>query len=201
MGINDDRKLRAFFDKRINQEVEGDVLGDEWKGYILKISGGNDKQGFPMMQGVMINHRVRLLLKKGSKTYRQRRTGERERKSVRGCITGPDLSVMNLVVVKKGEQELPGLTDTVLPRRLGPKRATRIRKLFGLDKKDDVRSHVVKRTIERGDGKKALTKAPKIQRLITATRLQRKRQLKAVKKARREASSRRRSSARNSSAQ
>ena len=34
-------------------EVEADLLGDEWKGYILRIAGGNDKQGFPMKQGVL----------------------------------------------------------------------------------------------------------------------------------------------------
>jgi small subunit ribosomal protein S6e len=48
LEIDDDRKLRAFFDKRISHEVEGDNLGDEFKGYIFRISGGNDKQGFPM---------------------------------------------------------------------------------------------------------------------------------------------------------
>ncbi|KAM7452672.1 hypothetical protein BLSTO_06590, partial [Blastocystis sp. subtype 1] len=47
-------------DKRISQEVEGDCLGDEFKGYIFRITGGNDKQGFPMKQGVLCNHRVRL---------------------------------------------------------------------------------------------------------------------------------------------
>ena len=52
---------REFYDKRMNQEVIGDVLGDEFKGYIFKISGGNDKQGFPMKQGVMTSKRVRLL--------------------------------------------------------------------------------------------------------------------------------------------
>jgi len=45
--------------------VPGDSLGDEWKGYVFKITGGNDKQGFPMVQGVMQNKRVRLLLTKG----------------------------------------------------------------------------------------------------------------------------------------
>lgn len=39
----------------MGQEVEADYLGDEWKGYILKITGGNDKQGFPMKQGVLTN--------------------------------------------------------------------------------------------------------------------------------------------------
>lgn len=36
-------------------EVAGDSLGDEWAGYILRIAGGNDKQGFPMKQGVLTN--------------------------------------------------------------------------------------------------------------------------------------------------
>ena len=45
-------------------EVKGDALGDEFKGYIFKITGGNDKQGFPMKQGVLLPHRARLLLSK-----------------------------------------------------------------------------------------------------------------------------------------
>lgn len=36
-------------------EVEADTLGDEWKGYVVRIAGGNDKQGFPMKQGVLTN--------------------------------------------------------------------------------------------------------------------------------------------------
>ena len=34
-------------------EVEVDTLGDEWKGYVFRIAGGNDKQGFPMKQGIL----------------------------------------------------------------------------------------------------------------------------------------------------
>ncbi|CAE7827236.1 rps-6 [Symbiodinium sp. CCMP2592] len=41
------------------QEVPGDTLGDEFKGYVFRIGGGNDKQGFPMKQGVLSNNRVR----------------------------------------------------------------------------------------------------------------------------------------------
>ena len=46
--------------------------------------------------------------------------------------------VLNLVIMKKGEKDIPGLTDTTVSRRLGPKRASRIRKLFNLSKEDDV---------------------------------------------------------------
>lgn len=73
------------------------------QGYVVRISGGNDKQGFPMKQGVLTHGRVRLLLSKGHSCYRPRRTGERKRKSVRGCIVDANLSVLNLVIVKKGK--------------------------------------------------------------------------------------------------
>jgi small subunit ribosomal protein S6e len=63
--IEDDRKLRVFMDRRMGQEVDGDTVGDEFKGYTFKITGGNDKQGFPMKQGIMHPTRVRLLLSDG----------------------------------------------------------------------------------------------------------------------------------------
>ncbi|XP_004520200.1 40S ribosomal protein S6 [Ceratitis capitata] len=186
--VVDEHKLRVFYEKRMGQIVEADVLGDEWKGYHLRIAGGNDKQGFPMKQGVLSHGRVRLLLKKGHSCYRPRRTGERKRKSVRGCIVDANMSVLALVIVKKGEQELPGLTDTTVPRRLGPKRASKIRKLYNLTKDDDVRRFVVRRPLPAKDNKKATSKAPKIQRLVTPVVLQRKRRRTALKKKRQAAS-------------
>jgi len=181
--VDDENKLRAFYDKRMSAEVDGAALGDEFKEYVFKISGGNDKQGFPMKQGVLTSARVRLLLSKGHSCYRPRREGERKRKSVRGCVVSSELSVLNLVVVKKGPADIPGLTDSQKPRRLGPKRASKIRKLFNLTKKDDVRDYVVKRRIVK-DGKKAYFKKPQIQRLITPQRLQRKRAVRAEIKSR-----------------
>lgn len=136
--IEDERKLRVFMDRRMGAEVAADSVGPEFAGYVFKITGGNDKQGFPMKQGIMHPTRVRLLLSEGHSCFRPRRTGERKRKSVRGCIVAMDLSVLAVSVVKQGDGELPGLTDTVHPKRLGPKRATRIRRFFKLGKDDDV---------------------------------------------------------------
>jgi len=187
--LDDEKKLRALYDKRMSQEVLGDDLGDQFKGYIFKISGGNDKQGFPMKQGVLTNTRIRLLLGPNTTCYRPRRDGERKRKSIRGCIVGPDLAVIHLVVVKKGDEEIPGLTDRYLPRRLGPKRASKIRKLFNLSKEDDVRKYVIRREIPVKEGKTAKgkrTKAPKIQRLVTPQTIQRKRHRLALKRERTE---------------
>lgn len=109
----------------------------------------------------------------GASTYRPRRTGERKRRSVRGCIFGSDLAVVFLQVVKKGEQEIDKVTNVDHPNRLGPKRAGNIRKMYALVKgKDDVRKYIVRRTIKRGD--KTFWKAPSIQRLVTEKRLRRK---------------------------
>jgi len=175
IDIDDEKKLRTLFDKRISQEVAGEDLGDEFAGYIFRISGGNDKQGFAMKQGVLANTRVRLLLKEGSSCYRARRVGERKRKSVRGCIVGADIAVLNLVILKKGDAEIEGCTDSSTSVRLGPKRANKIRKLFNLTKEDDVRNYVIARKFKNKNGKD-VRKCQKIQRLVTPVVVRRKRQ-------------------------
>mmetsp|Transcript_10092 Transcript_10092/g.11491 ORF Transcript_10092/g.11491 Transcript_10092/m.11491 type:complete len:243 (+) Transcript_10092:22-750(+) len=184
--IDDEKKVRVFYDQKIGDSIEGHHLGEEYTGYVFKIKGGNDKQGFPMKSGVFANHRVRVLLKPGNKCFRPRRDGERKRKSVRGAICGPDLAVISLTITKKGDADIVGITDEDQPRRRGPKRANNIRKMFGLTKADDVRKFVVKREVVKGD--KTFVKRPKIQRLITDRRLRRKRAMKNIKKERFEAS-------------
>ena len=210
VDIEDEKKVRIFYDKRMGAEVEVDSLGDEWKGYVFRIAGGNDKQGFPMKQGIIttgtwhyssvfghsiipsfFSGRVRLLFSDGHSCYRERRDGERRRKSVRGCIVDANLSVLAVVIVRKGEQvlvwtqpsethllkissvqEIPGLTDVTVPKRLGPKRASKIRKLFNLSKEDDVTQYVIKRPLPLKEGKKQKYRSPKIQRLVTPVVLQ-----------------------------
>uniref|UniRef100_A0A2K5BWY4 Small ribosomal subunit protein eS6 n=1 Tax=Aotus nancymaae TaxID=37293 RepID=A0A2K5BWY4_AOTNA len=65
--VDDERTLHTFYGKPTATEVAADTLGEEWKGYMVRISGGNDKQGF--------------LMKQGHSCYRPRRTGGRKRKS------------------------------------------------------------------------------------------------------------------------
>lgn len=164
-------------------------MGDDYKGYVFKITGGNDKQGFFMKQGIMHAGRTRILFKKAGKGFNPRRTGYRRRRSVRGCICGPDLAVIQLRIIKKGEKDIAKVTDVDRPNRLGKKRANRIRAFFNLDKKkDDVRDYVVSRKVEKqctdksGEKKdRVYYKAPKIQRLITEKRLRRKTVLKRTK--------------------
>merc|ERR1712217_449110 len=187
LEIDDEKQIRHVIDKRIAQEISGSIFGEEFADYTFKITGGIDKQGFPMKQGILVPDRVRLLLDKDSGCYNPKRDGQRKRKSVRGCIVSREIAVVHLIVAKRGKEPIPDLTNKVVPRRLGPKRANNIRKLFNLEKSDDVRMYVVRREVpSKKEGGKPKTKAPKIQRLITPERLQRKRRRAALIRKQRE---------------
>ena len=52
----------------------------------------------------------------GSSGYRPRRTGERKKKSARGCIVDANMSVIACVIVQKGEKDIAGLTGKLCER-------------------------------------------------------------------------------------
>jgi len=104
--FDDEHKFKHFFEKRVSHEVPLDPLGEEWTGYVVRITGGEDKQGFSMKQGVLVHGRVRLLLKEGVSCYRPGRKGERKRKSVRGCIVDHNMGVLSTVIIKKGAADI-----------------------------------------------------------------------------------------------
>ena len=104
--------MSELIDKKIGNEIEGDVISDLFDGYIFKIQGGFDKDGFAMKNGILTQARKRILLKKGAKNFHFRngfhRTGLSKRKLVRGCIVSPEIRVLNLKIVKNGEKTIPG---------------------------------------------------------------------------------------------
>eukprot|EP00003_Mantamonas_plastica_P009436 TRINITY_DN1880_c0_g1_i2.p1 TRINITY_DN1880_c0_g1~~TRINITY_DN1880_c0_g1_i2.p1 ORF type:complete len:121 (+),score=18.23 TRINITY_DN1880_c0_g1_i2:52-363(+) len=59
--IDDEKKVRNVYEKQMGAVFEGELLGEEYAGYEFKITGGNDKQGFPMMQGILVPGRVRYV--------------------------------------------------------------------------------------------------------------------------------------------
>ena len=42
----------VFYDKKMGEEIDGGLLGEQYNGYVFKITGGQDMQGFAMIQGV-----------------------------------------------------------------------------------------------------------------------------------------------------
>lgn len=108
----------------------------------------------------MLKGRTRLLLDKSHSTYDPKRKGERRRKSVRGCIVGMDIRALSLSLIKAGDNPIEGFSEKSFPRRVGPKRVTRIRRLFALEetRKDDkngalVKKNVIRRTWTAASGK------------------------------------------------
>ncbi|KAJ7128222.1 40S ribosomal protein S6 [Mycena crocata] len=165
IDIDDERRYRIFYDKKIVQEAPPTPWARS--GLASLVSSSPTVSSFCSPTA--------------TPATTPRRTGERKRKSVRGCIVGPDIAVLSVVLVKQGEGEIAGLTDNVLPKRLGPKRATKIKRFFNLSKEDEVRKYVVRREVTpKKEGGKPYTKAPKIQRLVTPMRLQRRRHLKSL---------------------
>lgn len=50
--VDNEYKLYTLYENHMATEVATDTLGGEWKGYMVLISGRNDKRGFPIIQGV-----------------------------------------------------------------------------------------------------------------------------------------------------
>ncbi|KAJ7793471.1 40S ribosomal protein S6 [Mycena olivaceomarginata] len=139
IDIDDERRYRVFYDKKIAQEVPPTPSGPNGRATSSASPAATTSRGFPMKQGVLLPYRVKLLLADGHSG---------KRKSVRG-----------VVLVKQGEGEIAGLTDN----------------------DDDVRKYVVRREVTpKKEGAKPYTKAPKIQRLVTPIRLQRRRHLRSL---------------------
>ncbi|KZP27149.1 WD40 repeat-like protein, partial [Athelia psychrophila] len=96
-----------------------------------RMAASSASQAATASQGARLPYRVKLLCD-GHSCYRLRRTNDPGRKSVRGCIVDTIIGI-----VKQGATDVPGLMDNILHQGLGPKPATKIRRLFSLSKEDD----------------------------------------------------------------
>lgn len=102
----DQAKAVGLIGKKIGDEFSGDSIG--LTGYNLKITGGTDKDGFPMHPSVRGPGRKRLLLT-SPPAFHPKIKGQRKRKTVRGNIISEDIAQINAKVIKKGEKSLEEL--------------------------------------------------------------------------------------------
>ncbi|MDG6221025.1 MAG: 30S ribosomal protein S6e [Candidatus Thermoplasmatota archaeon] len=85
--------------KRIGDDIDGIFVG--MPGFKLKITGGSDGQGFSM-RGDLPGMRRKKILVSHSRGFRPEHPGVRKRRMLRGNTIGPDISQINLKVVKYG---------------------------------------------------------------------------------------------------
>jgi small subunit ribosomal protein S6e len=105
----DQTKAIALIGKKIGDEFNGDFIG--LAGYSLKITGGADKDGFPMLPSVKGPGRKRVLLS-SPPGFHPKIKGQRKRKTVRGDTISDAIAQVNVKVVKKGEKPLEQLVPT-----------------------------------------------------------------------------------------
>ena len=87
----------------IGDEFDGGIVGLD--GYILKVSGGADKNGFTMKKDVPGTRRIKSLLS-GGIGYHPKADGVKRRKTVRGNTIADDIVQVNTVVVSAGSKAI-----------------------------------------------------------------------------------------------
>jgi len=88
--------------RRLGEIIEGTSVG--MPGYKLRISGGSDKDGFPMRPNIHGGVRVSVILSEGT-GFHPSRAGERQRKTLRGNVITEDIVQVNMKVVEKPKKK------------------------------------------------------------------------------------------------
>ncbi len=102
----DTTQTRNLIGLKIGDEIEASVVG--LNGYKLKITGGSDKNGFPMKRDVEGPRRIRSLLS-GGIGFKPDMDGQRRRKTVRGNTVSDDIVQINTIVTEKGNKSIEEL--------------------------------------------------------------------------------------------
>ncbi|KCZ71533.1 ribosomal protein S6E (S10) [Candidatus Methanoperedens nitroreducens] len=89
--------------KSIGDTVGGDAVG--LGGYMIKLTGGTDRDGFPM-RGDLPGPGRRKILVAGGVGYHPKAKGVRRRKTMRGREISSDISQINAVIVEYGQKPL-----------------------------------------------------------------------------------------------
>jgi len=105
----DESKTHSLIGKRIGDEIDGDFAG--LAGYTFKITGGTDKDGFPMHPQVRGTVRKKVLLS-SPPGYHPEKKGQRKRKMVRGDTISDAIVQVNVKVVKAGSKSLDEIAPT-----------------------------------------------------------------------------------------
>jgi len=103
-----------FLGKKIGDTVKLDELG--LPGFEGVITGGSDKDGFPMNVSVVGTGR-RKILTGNAQGFKASRKGERKRVSVRGNTVSSEISQVNVAVTKVGSVVL---NDILAKKDLSP---------------------------------------------------------------------------------
>jgi small subunit ribosomal protein S6e len=95
-----------FLGRRIGDKIEGDMLG--LPGYSVQITGGSDREGFPMRADLPGTKRREILIAGGT-GYHPTAEGRRRRKSIHGREISPDIGQINVKIAEAGSKPVEEL--------------------------------------------------------------------------------------------
>ncbi len=96
----------SLIGKKISDEVDGIFVS--LPGYKLQITGGTDKDGFPMRKDLPGTTRRRLLLSEGL-GFKPKESGKRKKKAVRGNTINQDIVQINMKVIKHSSKPIEAI--------------------------------------------------------------------------------------------
>lgn len=97
-------RAQPLVGKRIGESLDGAIAG--LSGSTLQITGGSDKDGFPMRADVHGGVKARVMLSRGV-GFNPKERGERRRKLVRGNVITDDIVQVNLKVAQEQKEKAP----------------------------------------------------------------------------------------------
>jgi len=87
--------------RKLGEVIDGSVV--KMSAHKLKITGGSDKDGFPMRPNIHGGVRVRAILSEGV-GFQPSQKGKRQRKTLRGNVITEEIVQINMKVVEKPEK-------------------------------------------------------------------------------------------------
>jgi len=94
--------------RRLGEAIDGSVVG--MSGHKLQITGGSDKDGFPMRPNVHGGVRVSVILSEGV-GFQPSQRGERKRKALRGNVITDEIVQINMKIVEKPKKAVKESTE------------------------------------------------------------------------------------------
>ena len=98
-----DQGQAGLLGKKIGDKFQGSHLG--LAGFELEVTGGSDKEGFPMRRDVEGPGRKKILLSHGPGFHPVSR-GRRKRKSICGNTVSPSISQINVKIISYGQKSV-----------------------------------------------------------------------------------------------
>jgi small subunit ribosomal protein S6e len=120
--ISDQKTGKAYLASKEHDVFVGKKIGEVIKldevalpGYEAKITGGSDKQGFPMNVSLAGTGRKKIFTGKAA-GFRAERKGERKRISVRGNTISNEIEQINAVITKTGSVDIAQILKKEAPK-------------------------------------------------------------------------------------